>query len=266
MADTPHDNWNAGDAYERYMGRWSRHAADRFLAWLRPPRAASWLEVGCGTGALTAAICESCDPAAVVASDASPAFVAFASRRCPSPRASFVVADAASPPGERASFDVAVSGLVLNFLPDPERALRALGERLRPGGAAAAYVWDYGGGVELLSAFWAEAVRQRPAAAAMDESRRFAGFDAKRLSALFRAAGLSDVAAEPLSVATRFADFDDYWSPFLAGTGPAPSYVATLAPALRDDLRARLRRRLPAGENGTIPLSASLLAVRGTAP
>jgi len=135
------DRWVAGDAYEAYMGRWSRLLARAFVEWLHPAPAATWLEVGCGTGALTSTICELCAPASVVACDPSEPFVAHARKHLPDAAASFVVTGAEALPGEAGGFDAVVSGLVLNFLRDPGQALAAMRERLRPGGTVAAYVW-----------------------------------------------------------------------------------------------------------------------------
>ena len=135
------DRWLAGDAYERYMGRWSRPLARAFLEWLHPPSDAHWLELGCGTGALTAAIVASSNPGSVLACDPSDAFVEHAHQRVTDPRVSFVVAGAGTPPARDGGFDLVVSGLVLNFLAAPEAALATLRQRLRPGGSVSAFVW-----------------------------------------------------------------------------------------------------------------------------
>ena len=258
----PDDRWFAGDAYERYMGRWSRPLAGAFLEWLRPPANQHWLEVGCGTGALTTAIARSCEPASVVACDPSDTFIEHARRRVTDPRVSFVAAGAEVPPGRDRGFDLAVSGLVLNFLSAPETVLATLRQRLRPGGTVAAYVWDYAAGMEFLRAFWDEATATDGRAAALDEGRRFPLCSPPALRALFEAAGLTQVDTGAVEIETRFADFDDYWEPFLHGTGPAPAFVASLEAPARDELRERLRRRLPS-PGGAIRLRARAWSVRG---
>ena len=259
----PDDRWLAGDAYERYMGRWSRPLALAFLRWLRQPSGAHWLELGCGTGALTAAIVTAGDPRSVVACDPSDAFVEHARNSVTDARASFVVGGAHSLPSRAGGFDVAVSGLVLNFIPAPEEMLAALRHRLGPGGVVAAYVWDYAAGMEFLRTFWDEAVAMDARAASLDEGRRFPLCSAPALHAVFEGLGLTQVDSGAIEIDTRFADFDDYWEPFLHGTGPAPAFVASLEPPARDDLRERLRRRLQPVGGGEIRLRARAWSVRG---
>jgi len=266
MTELSPDRWAAGDAYEAYMGRWSRVLARVFLDWLDPPNASHWLEVGCGTGALAAAICERYRPASLQACDPSQAFVDHARRNALDGCTFSVIGGPDTFPLREAGFDVVVSGLVLNFMPQPELALAAMRERTRPGGSVAAYVWDYAGGLEFLQHFWEEAIAVEPAAAELDESRRFELWQAQALAASFRSAGLVDVSTDVLEMVTDFADFDDYWRPFLGGSGPAPSYVASLDSAQRDALRTRLEERLVADEDGHIRLRARALAVRGVQP
>jgi SAM-dependent methyltransferase len=257
------DRWVTGDAYEAYMGRWSRPLARVFVEWLQPKPSANWLEVGCGTGALTSAICDLGEPASIVACDPSASFIEHARQHLADARASFVVGGADALPRRAGGYDAAVSGLVLNFLPAPGAAVASLRERLRPGGTVAAYVWDYADGMELLRSFWDEAVASDPRAAALDEGRRFALCRAPALASLFREAGLVQVETDALEIPTDFASFDDYWTPFLRGTGPAPSYVASLDPLRCGMLSDRLRRRLHADGDGRIHLRARAWAVRG---
>ncbi|MGE0555080.1 MAG: class I SAM-dependent methyltransferase [Gemmatimonadales bacterium] len=263
MTGTPDDRWLAGDAYEAYMGRWSRLVAAEFVDWLDVGRDGHWLEVGCGTGALTAAICVGGEPASITACDPSAPFVEHARRLLPDARVRFVVAGLESLPGRSGGFDAVVSGLVMNFLPEPLDAVRALGGLLCGGGVLGAYVWDYAGGMEFLRIFWDEAATLDSGAVELDEGRRFPLCGRGALESLWRAAGLSDVEGRAIEVPTRFADLDAYWTPFLRGTGPAPSYVASLEAARREALREGLRRRLPVGPAGEIELRARAWAVRG---
>ncbi len=257
------DNWTAGDAYERYMGRWSRALARTFVNWLSVPRGANWLEVGCGTGALTGAICELAEPKSVMACDPSESFVLHARKTLGDSRVSFVVAGVEALPGGLGSFDCVASGLVLNFVADPAGAIGLMRERLRRSGMLAAYVWDYGDGIEFLRYFWDEAVALDSTVADLDEGRRFPLCKPDNLNSLFVGAGLRDVAAESLEIPTHFQDFHDFWTPFLKGTGPAPSYAASLSQARRNLLRDRLAKRLKIDADGGIRLKARAWAVRG---
>lgn len=265
MTHASDDRWTAGAAYEAYMGRWSRPLARAFVDWLHPKSGAHWLEVGCGTGALTSTICGCCEPASVIACDPSAPFIEHARNSLSDPRASFVIAASDALPGRDGGFDAIVSGLVLNFLSNPERALASMRERLSPAGVVAAYVWDYAQGMEFLRCFWEEAVALDPGADALHEGRRFPLCQRTALASLFAATGLHQVETVPLDIPTDFADFDDFWTPFLSGTGPAPSYVVSLDPTRRELLRDRLTRRLRPGSDGHIQLRARAWAVRGSA-
>jgi SAM-dependent methyltransferase len=258
------DNWKSADAYESYMGRWSRPLARRFVAWLAPVEEASWLEVGCGTGALTSAICELANPGFLLACDPSAAFIDHARKALPDARVRFAVAGAEDVPDGADQLDYVVSGLVLNLLPDPGHALQSLARRLRRNGTLAAYVWDYADGIEFLRRFWDEAVALDAGAGKLDEGRRFPVCRPAALEALAAGAGLSRVAVGALEVPTSFGDFDDFWRPFLKGTGPAPAYVVALPPERRDRLRDRLVQRLTPADDGSIRLKARAWAVRGT--
>lgn len=260
---TPDDVWAVGAAYEPYIGRWSRLVAREFLAWLAIPPKADWLDVGCGTGALSEAILANTDPACVCAVDASPGFVAYARHETRDHRAEFTVADARSLPWDSSSFDAIVSGLVLNFIPQPERALAELARVARPGATVAAYVWDYADGMQIIRQFWDAAIALDSRAVTLDEANRFPLCQPAALEALWRRTGLSDVTSRALDVPTHFRDFDDFWTPFLGGQGPAPSYTLSLDQSQRERLRERLRSALPTEADGAIALTARAWAIRG---
>jgi SAM-dependent methyltransferase len=262
-AGVPRDAWSDADRYESYIGRWSREVARTFVRWVAVPDAARWIDVGCGTGALSGAIVELRSPGAVLGVDPSPAFLERAAASVRGRSVEFLQADAARLPAGDRAFDAVVSGLVLNFLPDTGAALAEMVRVARPGGVVAAYVWDYAEGMELLRHFWDAAVALDPQAAAHDEGRRFPLCRPPALTGAFRAAGLADVAVEPVDVPAAFAGFDDYWTPFLGGTGPAPAYVASLDVDRVAALRAAVRDRLPVAPDGAIRLSARAWAVSG---
>ena len=260
------DVWASGDAYEPYVGRWSRLVAREFLAWLGLPPDLRWLDVGSGTGALSQVILETAAPREVVGVDQSAGYVAYARERLADPRVRLRVADAQALPFARPEFDAAVSGLVLNFVPAQARALAEMRRAVRPGGAVAVYVWDYAGQMQLMRRFWDAAVALDPAAAELDEGRRFPVCRPEPLAALFQQAGLRDVQGRAIDVPTVFRDFDDYWSPFLGGQAPAPGYCMSLPEDRRAALREHIRAGLPIRADGSIHLIARAWAVKARVP
>ncbi len=264
MTDTArHDAWQAGDSYDSYMGRWSRLIAPRFLEWLDPPRGRDWLEVGCGTGVLTAAILARCDPKSLMAIDPSEGFLAKARVNVPDGRATFRVGDAQSLPAMTGTADIVVSGLVLNFVPDRDKALAEMKRVGRPGATVAFYVWDYpGGGVEFMRAFWTAAASLDPGARELTEDRRFPFCTPDGLTGMVEDAGLQSIECVPIEVPAVFRDFDDYWHPFTLGAGPAPGYCMSLEPDARERLKARLDASLPRDDDGSIPLKVRAWALK----
>jgi len=260
------DSWASGAAYDLYMGRWSRLVAAEFVRWLDLPPGATWLDVGCGTGALTAEVLRVGGPASVVGVDSSPEHVARARSSVVDRRARFKVGNVEGPLLREATVDAVVSGLLLNFLADPAASLARMAPVCRPGGVVAGYVWDYAGDMGMLRAFWGAAVALDPAAAELDEARRFPDSNPRALEATFRSAGLAGVQTRPIEITMDFSDFDDFWRPFLGGQGPAPGYVAALDDRARRRLRERLERELTKPVTGGIRLSARAWAARGRTP
>ncbi|WP_371680913.1 class I SAM-dependent methyltransferase [Streptomyces sp. NBC_01276] len=256
--------WATGEAYEPYVGRWSRLVADRFVRWMGASPGGSWRDIGCGTGAVTRAVLDVADPVSVVGMDPSEGYVDYARRHIADRRARFVLADAVELPFADSTASVAVSGLVLNFVPDPARAAAEMARVVVPGGRVGVYVWDYGeGGMEAIRAFWDAAVALDGQARALDEAVRFPLCARGPLVELLVGAGLEDVEVEEIRIPTGFADFDDYWTPFLGGQGPAPAYLSGLSEGRRLQLRDLLRTALPRAADGSIPLHARAWAARG---
>jgi SAM-dependent methyltransferase len=258
------ENWLAGSTYEDFMGRWSRLLAPRFVSWLAARSDAHWLDVGCGTGALSEAICSCALPASVVACDPSESFIDYA-RQQADPRVSFVIAGIGDLPTRPGGFDSVTSALALNFFPKPEAAIDEMHRVTATGGLVSACVWDYAGRMEFLRRFWDAAAAVDPRARAEDEGNRFPICRPDALEALFRGGGLRDVACRSIEMTTRFSDFADFWAPFLGGTGPAPSYVAGLELRQREALAEHLERSLPREPDASICLTARAWAVRGVA-
>lgn len=258
----PSDSWQRGSPYERYVGRWSREVAPRFLEWLGLTPGLRWLDVGCGTGALSASILDNCAPSDVIGVEPSEGFLATAAEHL-ADRVALHRGSATALPLPDRCIDAVVSGLVLNFVDEPAAALAEMSRVAVPGGTVAAYVWDYAGRMELMRHFWDTSVALDPQAAALDEGVRFPLCRPAALEKLFVGGGLQDTQVTGIEIATRFAGFDDYWEPFLGGQGPAPAYAMSLEAAARDRLRDRLRERLPVAADGSIQLVARAWAVRG---
>jgi SAM-dependent methyltransferase len=255
--------WASGEAYEPYVGRWSRLVAPEFLGWLAAAPGKDWIDVGCGTGELTRAILRVAGPRSVRSVDPSEAFVAYARERTPDERASFAIGNALSLPIDDASAHAVVSGLVLNFVGDVSAAIAEFRRVTRAGGTIAAYVWDYAGEMQMMRYFWDAAIALDAAAVALDEGARSPICREGALAQAFRDAGLQQVSSRAIDVPTVFADFDDYWTPFLAGKAPAPEYAMSLDNERRSALRDLLRARLPTRDDGSIPLIARAWAAKG---
>jgi SAM-dependent methyltransferase len=258
------DRWNAATAYEDFMGRWSRPLAARFVEWLELPAGIRWLDVGCGTGALSGAIAAIASPGAILACDSSESFVRYARDAC-GDRVSLVVCDAGALPVGDGRFESVSSSLALNFFPDPDSAIEGMCRCVAAGGCLSACVWDYADGMELLRRFWKVATALDRGAAAIDERARFPLCRPEALDRLFRRAGLSEVRGDSIEIDMEFPAFEDLWRPLLGGTGPAPSYVATLDEHRRSVLARELERALLPRSSGAIRLRARAWAVRGLA-
>ena len=258
--------FSQGDAYERFMGRWSRTLALPFVSFCGVRDRESVLDVGSGTGSLALALETATKASRITGVDPAQAYVSYAQRRTNDYRVTFEIGDAQQLRFPDWTFDKTLSLLVLNFIPDPRRALKEMIRVTRPGGVVAATVWDYAEGMEMLRIFWDEAVALDSEIEARDE--RHMPFCKKgELAALWREHGLLDVEEVSLSIPLTFSSFGDYWSPFLEGQGPAGSYVGSLPPGQQLRLEQRLRHRVLAeGPDGPITLKARAWAVKGVVP
>jgi len=246
------------------MGRWSRPVAFAFLAWLAAPLNQDWVDVGCGTGALTKAILDTARPKTVVGVDPSSEFLTLALSQISDARARFVTAGAEAMPLPGDSVDLAVSGLALNLMPDERAGLLEMVRIARVGGTVAAYVWDFASEMQPVRAFWDAAFAVDPAASAHDHATRFPICQPQPLIELFQDAGLARVDVAALAIPLSFRDFDEYWlSHLLPGSSHAQRYMATLNHTQHEALRAHLRASLPLEPDSSLHLTARAWAVRG---
>jgi SAM-dependent methyltransferase len=255
------------EAYDRFMGRWSRLVALPLVDSTVLPEEGRMLDVGSGTGSLASAIAERRGRAHVLGIDRSKEYVAYATSRNPFPdRASFEVGNAQQLHFPDAGFDAALSLLVFNFIPDPKKAILELRRVTRPGGKVSAAVWDYGAGMRMLRIFWDAVIRVDPGAEKLDE-KHMPLCRAGELSALWRQGGLENVREQSIDIRMRFESLADYWDPFVLGQGPAGSYVRRLDRNQVQTLRDEVKRRLPlSGENMSFVLPARVWSVCGTVP
>ncbi len=258
------DSWKSAAAYEQFMGRWSRLAARSFLDWLAPAHGLRWLDVGCGSGALSEAVLHHCAAAKLTAVDQSNEFVEAVQERL-GKQVQCRVSDATALPIGNDSIDYTVSGLLLNFISEPIKALTEMKRVTVPGGTVALYVWDYAGKMDFLNAFWDAAVALDSQASCLHERYRFPDTNPETLSRLLDEAGCIDIDSAPIEIETRFENFEDYWNPLLGGQGPAPSYLVSLDESHRRKMRERLLDSLPIQRDGSIHLLARAWAVQGKA-
>jgi len=238
--DTRKEVWASGDFYEVYVGRWSRLVAQEFLRWLAFPENSQWLDVGSGTGILSQTILATANPGKLKGIDRSERFVEFARKQVSHPNIEFEVGDAQGLPVGSETYDAAVSGLVLNFVHQPNQMVSEMKRAVRKGGTVALYVWDYARKMQFMRHFWNAAAALDPDAHDLDEGRRSPICNPQPLTELFQDAGLSEIETCPIDISTDFRDFDDFWSPFLGAQGPAPSYTMSLSDERRSQLRERI--------------------------
>lgn len=251
----------AGEAYDRFMGRYSRKLAPRFMEFAGIEAEMSVIDVGCGPGALTERLAERVGADRVAAVDPSEPFVAACAQRVPG--ADVRQAGAEELPWPDGGFDAALSQLVINFLRDAPAGAAEMRRVVRPGGVAAACTWDYGEGMQMLRAFWDAARALAPDAP--DEGSTMRYRSEEELAELWRGAGFADVERSSLVVETTYTGFDDFWQPITLGVGPAGAYYKDLGPERQPQLRDQLFERL-GSPSGAFTLSARAGAVRGVNP
>jgi ubiquinone/menaquinone biosynthesis C-methylase UbiE len=259
-----------GDAYELQMGRWSRRLAEPFLDFAGPlADGERVLDLGCGTGSLAFALARRSPASRISGLDVSAAYVEHARRRAGGdPRLAFEVGDACATPFPDAAFDRVLSLLMLHFVPRAPEAVAEMRRVGRPGAVAAATVWDARGGFVAHRMFFDTAAALDPRADALRARNCTRPMTRPgELAAAWRAAGFRDVRESALAIRMEYADFRDFWTPFLGRQGPAADYVASLDAEALARLEAHLRRAYLDGEaDGPRSYAATAWAVRGIVP
>ena len=247
------------DGYERFMGRWSRAVAPHFLRWISAAKRAKWLDVGCGTGILTEALLDVCDPASVVGIDQSAVQVEQARRGPAGKRARFQQADALELPFPDAAFDIAAAALVLNFVPDPPCAVEEMRRVTRSRGVVAAYVWEFGKDLSPSGPL-RRALRSVGAEVAPIPGTAHSSEEALR--ALFAGAGLASVESRTIDVTLAYADLEAFWNAQTPSHLPTTRTIEAMTEPERRRLKRVLHEALAVGPGGRIEYSARVNAVR----
>ena len=263
MKQSTKNAFNDAQAYNGYIGRWSKLIAGEFIDWLHIPTEQSWLDVGAGTGILTQQILQQASPKKIIGIDLSEAYIECAQQDVVDTRVEFKVIDVGVLASASLEFDVAVAGLVLNFVPSPEQTLQSMKQLVKPGGTVAVYVWDYAGRMEIMRQFWDAAINIDPSAVAMDSGKQFPICNPDNLRALFETIQLGNVEIIPIDAQAQFKNFDDYWLPFLGAQGSVSKYLLSLDEDAKHALKAQLRKQLPINNDGTIDLTARAWAIKG---
>jgi SAM-dependent methyltransferase len=250
-------------AYERFMGRWSRAAGAQFLAWIGPPKGAHWLEIGCGTGALSGLILETQAPATLVATDPAPAQIDYARSRPAFRRAEFRVAQAQTLPFRDRTFDVIAAALVINFISDRDRALSEMRRVGRPAGIAAGYVWDFAADKAPNSAV-VLGLKSIGIDTPPIPGTEVSSLDG--LAALFRQAGFDAITTRSIDVKITFPNFEQFWRGQTPSFSPVTSIIAALPAADQAKAMASVRAHLSVRFDGTITCSAVANAIQARIP
>jgi ubiquinone/menaquinone biosynthesis C-methylase UbiE len=250
------------DAYERYMGRWSRAIGEKFLSWLSPPKDARWLDIGCGTAAFSELIAQHCAPQSLSGIDPSPQQIAFAQARLP--QADMRVADSMALPFGDDEFDVVASALVLHFIPDRGKAFAEMKRVARPGAVVAAYTWersrneDHAPYARMLQGFEAIGVEATRSPTVPEQQMQ-------GLRASAEASALSDIVTTQIEAAQSFRNFDEYWEVQTLTVSPLGKAAAKLDESQRARLRETMRGLLPIASDGSITYSARAVALKARA-
>jgi SAM-dependent methyltransferase len=248
------------------MGRWSRLLAPGYIKFAGVKNGDRVLDVGAGTGSLASTLEATFSSSEIVGVDPSEGFVSYAQKNAKSNRARFEVGDAQALQYQDASFDNTMALLVMNFVPDHNKAVREMRRVTRPQGIVSACVWDYNAGMEMLRFFWDEAVALDPAIEPKDERHMKLSREGQ-LRELWTQSGFINVRETPLVIDQAFISFDDYWGSFLSGAGPGGAYVVSLAGDRRQQLEARMRKRLLGNrQDGAFAIKARAWCVRGEVP
>jgi ubiquinone/menaquinone biosynthesis C-methylase UbiE len=261
--DIKNNSWNNSELYNEFMGKWSSIVAKEFINWLIRENnfeQKKWLDVGCGTGALSFEILKKTKPLSVVGIDPSKEYLP---KKTQFENSTFLVGSAENHQFRNSEFDIIVSALALNFMTNKENSIRKILKILKPGGTFALYVWDYAEKMEFLRYFWNAVVQENPESVKFDEAQLFPICNRDKLKKLFIDCGIKEIFENDIVIETKFDNFDQYWNSFLGGQGPAGQYILSIEEKRRNDIKSYLKESIPISKDGSINLIARAFAIKG---
>jgi ubiquinone/menaquinone biosynthesis C-methylase UbiE len=259
------NSWSGSKAYDEFMGKWSLLVARKFLGWLGESdiiENKKWLDVGCGTGVLSYEIANTSQPTSVLGIDPSAQYLPKYSDQS-SDIIEFKVGSGNKLPVNQSEFDFIVSALALNFMSNKIESIKEMLRVLKPGGIIALYVWDYAEKMEFLRYFWDGVIKTDSSSIKFDEAQLFPICNIDNLTELFSSCGVNSIITKEIIIDTTFSNFDEYWTPFLGGQGPAGNYLQLHDEKKRKKIRDRVKEHLPISDDGTINLIARAFAIKG---
>lgn len=261
MSEPRPPRFHDGDAYEKMCGQWSRLAGELFIDWLAPKPGLSWLDVGCGNGAFTEVLLRRCAPSRVRAVDPSEGLLATARQRLVDDLVEIRQGSAEALPYDDDTFDAATMALVINFVPEPDKAVSEMVRVVKSGGFISTYIWDMMGG-----GFTMEPIREALKQMGIPSSMPGAEITTmKNLREAWERAGITDVATTRIDIRLTYEDFEDFWESNMGTPNSIANIVKKLSSSNLETLKRQLRKTLSNDQSGQISYGAHVNAVKGFA-
>lgn len=256
-------NWSSGENYDNYMGRWSSLVAYQFVPWVNAEKDLDWLDLGCGTGQLSEAIFEIAKPNKVVGIDQSAGFLQLAQEKLKAFKFRCEHGNATQLAQPNSTFDVAVSGLCINFLSNSEKGIQEMYRVVKPGGKVGIYVWDYSGKMEFVRLFWDAVQEVDKGSKRFDEGKNASICRPHELESIFLRIGLESIDVAEINIDMRFSSFDNYWLPFFYGQGMLGKYLLSQSQNNQIRLKHSLESRIHKKDDGSFNLKARAWCIMG---
>ena len=251
------------DRYDNFMGRWSREVAKQFVEWIDADEALSWLDVGCGAGMLSQSVAEQSTSSKVTGIDPLENSIVAARQHPNNAGIVFEVGDAQDLPFDDDQFDIAISGLMIKFIPDKVKAIREMKRVVRPGGIVALYDWDMDSNMNTTRHFWSAVSEVAPERMEDRATDRTPMTETESLAQFFEQSGLGNIEQRTISFSTKFRDIDDYWEPITNNVQNVGKFYDTLSEIQRADVLQKWKESLPIDSDGSISFESRAVAIKG---